>query len=285
MPNNTSELTLGEKAVEAGLRLYNKFADRKTMPTNRRIFLESVLDKSKDPITEKAFSPEELETLSNIIFNKYAPLVPALKQYEDFLKTKLREHDLSVAAKNKDRILYPEWESLYRNDLDAIQKFSQGQLTPTFIDITSGSPNYKRDEQLSKLGIRDVFDVKPVISYEDYGVPYTAARQAMAGADPRAALHTTLGRFKYEADPATGGLLVVDKYDFNPLVSPFTGATKPMPRIGAEQLVTNPLEGMGGGLYGLLRQYAGRVLPEGQGRDVKVRINRLAPASVNRMID
>lgn len=286
MPSNAAkpELSLGEKAVEAGLRLYDKFADRKSMPVNRRVFLESVLDRSTDPITEAALSPVELNTLGEIIRNKYKPLDPALKQYEAFLLHKLDIHNRAVANKDRDRVLYPEFYDRYTQDLAALQNYRQGKITPTFIDITSGTPEQRRDATLFKIGLRDVFNVKPVVTYEDYGIPAAEARHALAGDDPRAALHTTLGRFRYEADPATGALVVVDKYNFNAPIATLTGRAQTTPAIGVEQLATSP-EGLEGGVYGLLRQYAGRVLPEGTGRNVRIRLNKLAPPAANQLVD
>ena len=50
--DQSPDMSFGEKTLEAGLRLYDRMANRKDMPTNRRIYLESVLDRSKEPITE-----------------------------------------------------------------------------------------------------------------------------------------------------------------------------------------------------------------------------------------
>jgi hypothetical protein len=273
-------ISASERLVESGLRLYDRFSDRKAMPTNRRIFLESVLDKSKEPITETSFSPAELNILGEIIRNKYTKIEPALAEYEKYLTGAMEKHNRAVLTKDKDRIMYPEFAKRYSQDLAAINAYRQGKLTPEFLNIAAGVQDYPRDVALRNVPLRNTFSVKPVIGYEDYGIDDDKARQATAGADPRAALHTTLGRFRYEVDPVTGSLVVVDRYDFNPPVSVFTGVTKTSPRIGAEQLVMSP-EGFEGGMYGLLRQYAGRVLPEGSGRDVKIRLNNLAPVPKN----
>ena len=284
----TPELSPGEKVVEAGLRLYDRFANRKEMPTNRRIFLESVLDKTKEPINETAFTPAELSTLGEIIRNKYKTIDQPLTQYEQYLADRMTSHAKAVAEKNKDRIMYPEFAQRYAQDLEAIRAYKQGKLTPEFIELASGVQDYPRSVALRELKLSKKlnkdFNVKPIVGYEDYGIPETKARQVFAGSDPRAALHTTLGRFRYEVDPQTGSLVVVDKYDFNPPVG-FLGGAKTAQPIGAEQLVTNPVEGMEGGIYGLIRQYAGRVLPEGSGREVRIRLNNLAPLPRNALTD
>jgi hypothetical protein len=284
MPNNNPELTLGEKAVKAGLQLYDKFADRKTMPTNRRIFLESVLDKSKEPITEASFSPEELGTLTEVIFNKYKPLGPALEKYEKFLAERINQHTKAVAAKNKDQIMYPEFVQGYSKDLAAIRAYKEGKLTPDFLNLASGQSNYVRSNALGRLGIENKFNIKPAVAYEDYGIDPEQARSALAGADPRSALHTTLGRFQYSVDPTTNALVIVDRYDFNPYRSVFTNKPVAQQTVSVDDVAVSP-EGGGSGIYKLLRSYAGRVLPEGSGRDVQVRLNNLAPLAPNALVN
>lgn len=278
------DLTLGEKAIQAGLRLYDKFADRKTMPTNRRIFLESVLDKSKNPITEASLSPAELSTLNQVIFNKYKPLAPSLDKYEKYLTEALSRHKKAVAEKNKDKIMYPGFASRYAQDLDAIRAYKQGKLTPAFLELAAGSPSYERNVALSRLDLDVPFNVKPVVMYEDYGIDPEQARSALSGGDPREALHTTLGRFRYEIDPSTNALVVVDRYDFNAPVSAFTGKVSTVSPVSEGSVAASPDVG-GSGIYQRIRNYAGRVLPEGSGRDVRVRLNNLAPPSNNAMVN
>ena len=217
--DQSPDMSFGEKTLEAGLRLYDRMANRKDMPTNRRIYLESVLDRSKEPITETAFTPAELGTLSEIILNKYKPLEPALNEYEKYLSERLNSHKKAVTEKNKDQMLYPDFLNRYANDLEAIQAYKQGKITPTFLELASGTKDYPRAAALGRLNLREKFNVKPIVGYEDYGIEQRQARRALSGADPREALHTTLGRFRYEIDPETNSLVVVDKYDFNPTMS------------------------------------------------------------------
>lgn len=275
--------TLGERAIELGLRTYSRFADRKTMPTNRRIFLESVLDRSREPITEAAFSPAELTTLGEIIRAKYVPIEPALFEYEKYLADALEKHVKAVATKNKDRIMYPNFASRYKEDLAAIRAYKQGKLTPTFLALAAGELDYPRSLALGRLNLAQRFNVKPAVGYEDYGIDPEQARVATAGDDPRAALHTTLGRFGYEVDSDTGALVVVDKYDFNPPISSITGKTKTPRQVWLDELPVTP-EGGGSATYNLLRRYAGRTLPEGAGRDVRIRLNNLAPPPANELV-
>lgn len=269
------DLTLTDKTINAGLRLYDKFADRKTMTTNRRIFLESVLDKSKEPITETAFTPAELNTLGQIIFSKYKSIDEPLSTYEKFLVEKMTKHKAAVAAKNKDQIMYPEFVKRYEQDLDTIRAYRQGKLTPEFISLAAGKGDYPRQTTLSTLNLMDRFNIQPIVMYEDYGKYPGRAATITAGSDPKESLLTTLGRFRYEIDPNTGALVVVDKYDFNPM-----RATATTPFGLAETAATTPDTG-GTALYKILRDYAGRVLPEGSGRDVRVQLNNLAPQTLN----
>lgn len=80
-------------------------------------------------------------------------------------------------------------------------------------------------------------------------IPASLMPSILSMADPIGNLQTTLGRFTYSRD-ADGNLIVVDKYDFN----------KPS-NIG--------------GMYGLLRNYAGEKIPTGSGRDVKINLGKV----------
>jgi hypothetical protein len=274
-----TNLTLGEKTIHAGLELYDRFADRKTMPTNRRVFLESVLDKSKNPITEQSFTPEELGTLGEIIFGKYKNIQPALDAYEKHLVNAMASHNAAVAAKNKDRIMYPMFAERYAKDLAAINAYKKGKLTPEFIKLAAGQIDHPRSVAFGNLELHKPFNVKPAVMYEDYGIDPKEARTVSSGADPRASLHTTLGRFTYEIDPKTGSLVIVDKYDFN---APTTSKQSSVaPFVVSENAVALAPDTGGSGMYQTIRNYAGRVLPEGYGRDVRVQLNNLAPVVNN----
>jgi len=79
-------------------------------------------------------------------------------------------------------------------------------------------------------------------------IPASLMPSILSMADPIGNLQTTLGRFTYSRD-AEGNLIVVDKYDFN----------KPSNL---------------GGMYGLLRNYAGEKIPTGLGRDVRINLGK-----------
>lgn len=284
-----AEETLGEKVVGGALRFYDRHADRKTMATNRRVFLESVMDKRKNPITEASFTPVELTELANVIGAKYANLHEDTDRYAAYLQNELAAHATAVKAKDRDHMRYPEFVAQYEKDLNAIKAFKAGKFTQDFLDLASGTPTYERSIALrnaSKGGtdLREAFNVKPSVTYDDYKQTGAEAQSAHTvwATDPRAMLRTTLGQFGYEVDPKTGSLVVTDTYDFNAPRSFFTQKTGPALPIGE----TDVAEGgaAAGGMYGLIRQYAGRAMPPGAGRPVRVQVNALAPTLQNNLV-
>jgi hypothetical protein len=80
-------------------------------------------------------------------------------------------------------------------------------------------------------------------------IPASLMPSILSVADPIGNIQTTLGRFTYSRD-ADGNLIIIDKYDFN----------KPSNL---------------GGMYGLLRNYAGEKIPEGSGRDVRINLGKV----------
>ena len=277
--------SLGNRAIESGLRLYNRLTNRKDLPANRRIFLESVLDKSKDPITERSFSPDELKTLEEIISSKYSVTLPAIDEYESYLKSKLAAHNKAKADKNKGSIMYPEAAARYETDLKAIQQFRKGKLTSDFLDLTAGNTDYYRSLAFGKLKNADLFNISPSIQYDDYAVGNPNNISVSADENKKVALMRTLGRFGYEIDPKTNNLVIVDKYDFNPPFSGFTQQTsiKTQP-VSEGAVATLGAEPGSGGMYGLLRRYAGNKLPPGSGRDVRIQLNSLPPLQPQNML-
>ena len=79
-------------------------------------------------------------------------------------------------------------------------------------------------------------------------IPMSINPSPLSVLDPIGNVQTTLGRFTYSQD-ANGNLVVVDKYDFNPVPS-FSGA------------------------YGAIRNYAGEKIPRGSGREVKINLGK-----------
>ena len=276
------EENFAERLVGGAIRLYARNADRATMPTNRRVFLDSVVDKRKDPITESYFTPAELTELSNVVAAKYAPLREPVNQYAAYLQKALASHAAAVKAKNPDNAMYPEAVAEYEKDLAAIQAFNAGKLTQDFLDLAQGQQTRFRSGAMhyaSKAGqdLRSAFNVKPSVRYDDYRSDSMLQPRSIFSSSPSAMLQTTLGRFNYAVDPKTGGLVITDSYDFNPRQNPLTATTRPAQPLNEGDLA----EPLGGGAYGLIRQWAGRAMPPGAGRPVRVQTNALAPPMQN----
>ena len=271
--------TFAESAMEQMLKLYGRFADRQTMPTNRRIFLETVVENARTPITEKDFAPAELDYMKSLIAKKYDPIKPFLQIYEDYLTDAISKDDQFRKQKKKDKILRKEYRAQYEKDLSAIKDFNSGKLSQDFLTLTSNNPAYATYDALKTLIPSSVsaFNIPSSVTYKDYGSEkdVTAARYASSGASPQEAVQLTLGQFNYAIDPQTGQLAIKENYDFNPPVNFISGQAQPMPPVGAESVaIAAPFIPEGGGdvAYQLLRQYAGRKVPPGYGRPVNINL-------------
>lgn len=267
----TLNLTLGDRIVEKGLRLYGKMVNRENLPLHKRIFLESVIDARKDPITEESLKEPEREALLSVVRAKYKPIEPSLMQYEKYLATSLARHKRAVSEKNKDRIMYPQFVKQYEEDLKAIRQYKKGVITQDFIDLTSGNINYERAIGLRGADVRTPFRIRPALGYDDYPVK-RPERNVFTNRMPEA-LEQTFGQIAYSVDPKTKQLVFKEDYDFNPPIS----GTAPS---AESQLMAAP-EGGGSSLYNAVRVYAGKVMPPGKGRPVELRFNQLAPPSQN----
>jgi len=266
-------LTFADKLVGAGLGLYARNVNREDLPLHKRVFLESVVDARKDPITAASMTEPERQALMSIVRSKYKPIEPDLTKYEKYLTKKLISHQKAVATKNKGQIMYPEFFAQYKKDLDAIKQYKKGVITQDFIDLASGSSlTYERDRGLKSAGVDAIFSISPNLSYEDYPTDASKARSVFVNRTPEA-LEQTFGRIGYTVDPKTKQLVFQENYDFNPPPSGHKGST--------EGRLAGVPEGGGGSLYDAIRSYAGKVLPPGQGRPVNIRLNQLAPPPRN----
>jgi len=277
------EETFAERLVGGAIRLYARNADRAAMPTNRRVFLDSVVDKRKDTITESSFTPAELTELSNVVAAKYAHLHAPVNQYAAYLQKSLASHEAAVKAKDLDKTMYPEAAAAFNKDLAAIQAFKAGKLTQDFLELASGKQTYFRDLAMREASrdnkdLRDIFKVKPSVQYEDYIPDSIFEPRNIFSKSPSSMLQTTLGRFNYAVDPKTGGLVIADTYDFNPRQNYATNAPIPAQPLNEGDIAESAGNG---GAYGLIRQWAGRAMPPGTGRPVRVQTNALAPPMQN----
>ena len=153
--------------VGAGIKGYGAIADRSSMPSNKRIYLESFADEQKTPITEKNFTADELKTIGEIIKTKQA-IDPKLtsgyinyNDYAKFINPKETSQVTGVAAGERNP---------YEN-----------------IRTTLGQFNYKIDPKTGNAVISDTYDfnklnqkLSKTMSRGDYVVntldPYSVAR-------------------------------------------------------------------------------------------------------------
>jgi hypothetical protein len=182
-------LTLADKLVGLGLNLYGKNVNREELPLNKRIFLESVVDARKDPITEASMKEPERQALMSVVLNKYER--PAIKfklsTYERYLANALKEHKQAVAEKNKDKQMRPSFVALFNKDLNAIRQFRKGAITQDFIDLTSGGLiSNERLYGLTNSGAGIQWFTKPNIGYEDYPVESSEDRSVFVNRTPEA---------------------------------------------------------------------------------------------------
>ena len=253
------KLTFGDKyLVEPALDLYSKIMGRESLPANKRIFLDSVRGGDRSQITEKNFSPDELAQMDELIRGRYKGLSEPLTKYgqhlEEVLKGKLSKEE----------------KAQYKSDLEMIKKFQGGQFTPGLMALAEGEePSKERRRGLVMSGaagdLAKLGKILPQMTYADYpkGV-VQKSRSLLAGKIPAESNATSLGQFKYGLGP-DGSFVIKDDYDFNE-------------RKGSEELDAVPSV-VTEGLYGRLREYAGRKMPPGQGREVLVNLQKRAEGS------
>jgi hypothetical protein len=258
-PEQGEKLTFGDKYfVEPALDLYSRIMDQGSLPSNKRIFLESVRGGDRSQITEKNFNPSELAQMDEMVRGRYKGLEEPLTKYGQHLES---------ALKGK---LSKEEKSQYQSDLDMIKKFQVGQFTPGLMALAEGEePSSARRRGLVMSGaagdLAKLGKILPEVKYGDYpkGV-VQESRSLSGGKTPTESLATSLGQFRYGLGPE-GNFVIKDKYDFNP-------------RVGSEALDAVPSV-VTEGPYGRLREYAGRKMPPGLGRDVLVNLPKRADGS------
>lgn len=250
-----TDRTLGERLFETAAKGYRDFRGAENLPADQRVYMESVIDRRRDPITERSFTPEELESIRNVITRRYDAIKPQLKE-----NVAERRKNAAEALREAAAARNPEVRAFHLNryrgitaDMQSIQSYLQtGKLNPAVV----------------KEG--KFYDVMPNIQYENYENPRAVASFTGAGlgqsAGKDAAIGQTLGRFVYDVDPQ-GVINIKDTYDFGPGYNIFGEKEEPK-RVGIASL--------------LMPKYAARMygyhqLPEGQGRPVQIKLNSMAP--------
>jgi len=163
--------------------------------------------------------------------------------------------------------------SMSNNIIDFLLKKFNADLFPTaaktLIETVQGNKepitekNFSPEELVALRNLIALTNNKGDVQYSDYlnlmkkeqqekgTIPMSINPSPLSVLDPIGNLQTTLGRFTYSRD-SNGNLIVVDKYDFNPIPS-FSGA------------------------YGAIRNYAGEKIPRGSGREVMINLGNTDP--------
>jgi hypothetical protein len=250
MPPN--DRTLGERAFETIVKGYRDIRGAENLPADQRVYMESVIDRRRDPLTEKSFKPEELEAMRNVITRKYDALKPKFQQDIAEMRRNAAS-DLQEAYKAKNPETRQAWLEFYHrlasNIKDLQAYLDTGKLNPKVLEYA------------------EFYGVKPNIQYDDYKDSYEINADQLASSSDEGAIGQTLGRFTYGVDPQ-GNINIKDTYDFGTAVEGFTGKPVPTKRIGLGSLL-NPKSAAA--------RYGRTYLPPGQGRPVNIRVNSMAP--------
>ena len=133
----------------------------------------------------------------------------------------------------------------------------------------------KNAEYAKKFGEGSRFSNPNAVAYSDYynwwkdqpedSRPEIKNQGMKSLLTPYGQMQTTLGQFNYQKDPKTGEIKITDLYNFNPLET---------------SKDENDL-----GVYGSIREYAGRQLPEGSGRPVNINLLGEPPKKKKSLLD
>jgi hypothetical protein len=185
-----TDKSLGDLAFETAAKGYRFIRGEKNLPPAERIYMQSVLDERREPITEQNFNADEIETLRNMIVRKYDAIKPQFEQ--EIAKSRTLAADLlkkAYAVKNDpnaSRVYLDQYKAEAENIKGLSDYLASGQVNPTVVRVGKN------------LG------VKPNIQYKDYDSSNAISKS----------LFNTLGRFTYDVD-AGGNIAAKDEYDFN----------------------------------------------------------------------
>lgn len=248
------EKTWGESLFEGASKAYRSVVGAQDLPLDKRIYMESVIDKRRDPVTEKSLNSEELEQLRGLIVSRYERIKPELKQSVVDMRQNAQEALREAAAARNPEV--KAWHlKRYKGItgmMNGIQSYLQtGKLNPVVVD-------YARR------------DVPTNIQYGDYDNPLEVNSDVgVGGGSPgrQTAIGQTLGRFTYSVDPQ-GSIIIKDTYDFGAGVNALTGLEIKNTPVSVGDLITPKKAAV---------KYGRTYLPEGKGRPVQIRVNSLAP--------
>jgi hypothetical protein len=250
--------SLFSSIVGGGLSMYDKMQDRSKLPANKRVFLESMLDKERTPITESKLSKSEQDALKELVWTKYSVLADPLTKYKSYLEKLTTQKDAKL-------FYSPDQLAQAKQDLKTVNSYFEGKITPDLLQLANlnKGTNVNSTNLLREAGVDyKQFNLYPNIQYENYGSsPGEAAANFSVSAgntNGKSSIQTLLGRFNFDVDKQ-GNLKIKDTYDFN----------KPEQSTMAE----GRYEAAGAmGPYQVLREYAGEQMPQGQGRNVNISV-------------
>lgn len=247
-----TDRTLGERLFESAAKGYRDIRGAENLPADTRIYMESVIDRRRDPITERSFTPEELDSIRNVITRRYDAIKPQIKESIAKRRKNAAEalREASATRSLEARAFHLErYKNLIATAKDLSSFLSTGKLNPTVV----------------KQG--QFYDIEPNIQYDNYKDSFEINADALTSSSKEGSMGQTLGRFTYDVDPQ-GNINIKDTYDFDPGFSGFTGKRVPTKRIGVGSLF-NPKSAA--------VRYGRTYLPPGQGRPVAIRLNAAAP--------
>lgn len=249
-----TDRTLGERAFEVAAKGYRNFRGEENLPAHERIYMESVMDRRRDPITEKSFKPDELNAIRDVITRRYDAIKPKLKEDVAILRVNALDalRDATTARDPEARKFHLGLYKQITSNMQGIKDYLQtNKLNPTLLNWAK------------------IHNIEPNIQYKNYGNPENIGLPFQTASDTESQIGQVLGRFAYTADPQ-GNLNISDNYDFNPYKP--TARTQFMRTpIGLGDFIASPKQ--------VARKYAGKYLPSEQGRSVNIRFNSVAPAA------
>lgn len=252
MPDNS---TLGDRLFVGAAKTWRNLWGAQNLPLDKRIYMESVIDRRRDPVTEKSLTPAEQEQLRGLIVNRYERIKPQLQQDLKTLRVNAQDamrDAISARATPEAKAWHLKRYRGISERIEGIKSYMQtGKLNPVVVDYVKN-------------------DVPTNIQYGDYDDPLEVNSDAGAksrGTARQTSVGQTLGRFNYEVDPQ-GVITVKDIYDFGQGVNGLTGLPVKNTPVSVGDLLAPKKAAV---KYGRAR------LPEGQGRPVTIRLNSLAP--------
>jgi len=179
--------------------------------------------------------PPEYRSEGSPVEGERAPKLTGVNRVVDAIAQRLPADSFPTAARTLLETIQGKKEPITESNFSPKELVVLRQL----IESTGG----RGDVQY-----KDYLNLMKKEQQEKGTIPMSINPSPLSVLDPIGNVQTTLGRFTYSRD-ANGNLVVVDKYDFNPVPS-FSGA------------------------YGAIRNYAGEKIPRGSGREVKINLGK-----------